>query len=85
MRQVRPGCRHSHEGQVQRIYDYRMKATTPLELQNTAMVMVGQELGLRASDVTNLKLLDINWKSRQISIIQQKTRTAIVSQVKGRD
>ena len=60
------------EGQVQRIHDYRMKATTPLELRNTAMVMVGLELGLRASDVTNLKLSDINWKSRQISIIQQK-------------
>lgn len=65
------------EGQVQRIHDYRMKATTPLELRNTAMVMVGLELGLRASDVTNLKLSDINWKSRQISIIQQKTKTAI--------
>lgn len=63
--------------QVRRIYDYRTQTGTPLEMRNAAMVMVGLELGLRASDVVNLKLSDINWKSRQISILQQKTKAAV--------
>lgn len=63
--------------QVRRIYDYRAQTGTPLEMRNAAMVMAGLELGLRASDVVNLKLSDINWKSRQISILQAKTKTAI--------
>ena len=33
--------------------------------------------GLRVSDVTNLKLSDINWNTNTISIIQQKTKNVL--------
>lgn len=39
--------------------------------------MTGLRLGLRSSDVVNLKLADINWKNKTIFIIQQKTRASI--------
>ena len=41
------------------------------------MVMVGIRMGLRASDVINLKFKDIDWTNRSISIIQEKTKTSL--------
>ena len=41
------------------------------------MVMTGIRMGLRASDVINLKLTDIDWRQRSISIIQEKTKTPL--------
>lgn len=63
--------------QIRRITEYRQKHNSPMELRNIAMVMLGLKMGLRASDVTNLKLCDISWKQKQISIIQQKTQVQI--------
>lgn len=63
--------------EVQAIYDYRKTHSSPIELRNIAMVMVGLKTGLRASDVVNLKLTDIDWKKHQICIVQQKTHADI--------
>lgn len=63
--------------QIQRIHEYRKTAATPMELRTAAMVTTGLELGLRASDVIQLKLKDIDWKNRKVSIIQQKTGNAV--------
>ena len=38
-----------------------------MELRNAAIVMVGLRMGLRASDITGMKLSDISWKERTIS------------------
>jgi len=35
--------------------------------------MLGLRMGLRASDISNLKLTDISWKEGSISLLQQKT------------
>jgi site-specific recombinase XerD len=63
--------------QISRVNDYRLSQKDPIELRNSAMVMVGLRMGLRASDVVNLMFDDIDWKKRQITIIQQKTQTQI--------
>ena len=42
------------------------------------MLMLGLRLGFRASDVVNLKIEDIDWKQRRISIIQEKTKHPLV-------
>jgi site-specific recombinase XerD len=63
------------DDQISIINDYRLSHRRPIELRNTAMVMVGLRMGLRASDVVNLKLSDIDWKTRKIDIVQQKTQT----------
>jgi len=41
--------------------------------RNYAMVLLCSRLGLRVSDVANLKFSDIDWESSRISIIQYKT------------
>lgn len=38
-----------------------------------AMVMLAANLGLRIGDIRDLKLTDIDWRNRQLSIVQGKT------------
>jgi integrase len=38
-------------------------------------------MGLRSSDIANLKLTDISWKDRSISLIQQKTGVHLKSPI----
>lgn len=40
---------------------------------NLAIILLGSELGLRASDIINLKLTDIDWVKKELHIQQQKT------------
>lgn len=37
------------------------------------MLLLGLKMGLRASDIVNLKFPDIDWKESTISLIQEKT------------
>jgi site-specific recombinase XerD len=59
--------------QIDAIYTFRQKVNRPIELRNASIIMLGLRMGLRASDIANLKLTDISWKESSISIIQQKT------------
>ena len=43
-----------------------------------AVMILGAELGLRACDVANLKLTDINWTNGEIRLRQSKTGNTIV-------
>jgi integrase/recombinase XerD len=52
----------------------RMDRTTPLGLRDYAVILIAATYGLRASDVANLTLDDIDWSDRTIKIIQCKTR-----------
>jgi site-specific recombinase XerD len=63
------------------LYDYRKNAKSPLELRNAAMIMIGMRMGLRASDIVNMKIDDIDWDKRKLSIIQIKTKKAITLHV----
>lgn len=65
------------EDAVTKIYEYREKAASPLELRDTAMVMLGLRMGIRSIDILHLQISDFNWKSRTVSFVQQKTRKAI--------
>lgn len=64
--------------EIQMIYDYRDKAATPLQLRDSAILMLGLLMGLRRIDVVNLRLSDIDWKKQTISITQQKTYRPLV-------
>jgi len=61
------------DNQIDAIYTFRQNVTRPIELRNAAIIMLGLRMGLRASDISNLKLTDISWKDSSISFIQQKT------------
>lgn len=45
----------------------------PCELRQSAMVLLGLRMGLRASDIVNLKFADIDWAKQTVSIVQTKT------------
>jgi len=47
------------------------------ERRDYAMLLLAARLGLRSSDIINLKFENINWEKSEISIIQQKTKKAL--------
>jgi site-specific recombinase XerD/glycosyltransferase involved in cell wall biosynthesis len=61
------------DSQIDAIYTFRQNVDRPIKLRNAAIIMLGLRMGLRASDISNLKLADISWKEGSISFIQQKT------------
>jgi integrase len=61
------------QNQSDAIYLFRSTSEDPLELRNTAIIMLGLRMGLRASDIAGLKLRDISFEHKRISIVQQKT------------
>ena len=62
---------------AEKIYEYREKASTPIELRDTAMVMLGLRMGIRGADILKLQVNDFDWKNKTVSFIQQKTGKAI--------
>ena len=61
------------DSQIDAIYTFRQNACCPIELRNLSIIMLGLRMGLRASDISNLKLTDISWKESSISLLQRKT------------
>jgi len=59
--------------QVDTIRTFSEKSSSPSELRSAAMAILALRIGLRSVDICNLCLSDISWKSRTISIVQQKT------------
>ncbi len=47
---------------------------TAVGKRDYAMMLLSAQTGLRACDVVNLKREDIDWRAREICIVQQKTR-----------
>ena len=56
------------------IYRYKKTANNAMKLRDTAIIMLGLRMGLRASDISKLKLGDISWEQGVISVRQQKTK-----------
>ena len=56
----------------------KTSASTPRELRDIAMVMLGLRMGLRPTDVVSIRLKDVSWADRTISVVQQKTGHPIV-------
>lgn len=65
------------EEQVQRIYEFRKNHKAPIELRDSAIVLLGLRMGFRSCDILELRFPDIDWKNRQISIVMKKTKTQI--------
>jgi integrase len=59
--------------ELKAIYDFLDRAESGIQLRDAAMIILGLRMGIRASDVTGLKLSDISWEKATISIRQQKT------------
>ena len=49
----------------------------PLTLREKAMLLLGLKMGLRGSDITGLKIDDINWDEASIRFVQKKTSVEV--------
>lgn len=45
-----------------------------VEIRDYAIILIAARLGLRLSDILNIKLKDLNWKDYKINVIQPKTK-----------
>jgi site-specific recombinase XerD len=63
--------------EIKEIYDYNASASSPLELRRSVMLLMGLCMGMRETDIVNLKLSDINWKNASVHFIQQKTKVEL--------
>ena len=45
-----------------------------VEIRDYAIIIIAARLGLRISDILNIKLKDIDWKNCKLSVIQPKTK-----------
>jgi integrase len=52
----------------------RIDRSTPLGSRDYAVLLLAATYGMRASDVANLTLADVDWRERKIQIVQCKTR-----------
>lgn len=65
------------EDEKKQVRLHREKSSSPLELRDAAILEIGLKMGFRGKDIVNLKLSDIDWKSRTIRLIQGKTGVGI--------
>jgi site-specific recombinase XerD len=61
------------EEEIEQARTYIMEAKTPIQLRDSAIFLLGVDMGLRGSDIVSLKLEDIDWKNECIRFQQQKT------------
>lgn len=47
--------------------------SNPIGKRNYALLLLATRLGMRASDIANLKIVDIDWRKNEMTIIQYKT------------
>ncbi len=57
--------------------NYIANATTPIQLQDSAVILLGTEMGIRGCDIVRLKISDISFKDKTIRFIQDKTDVEI--------
>ena len=63
--------------ELQRVKD-SIDLGNPTGKRDYAIVMLVASTGLRAGDIINLKLSDINWEKKEISVVQNKTTKPLV-------
>jgi site-specific recombinase XerD len=52
---------------------YITKAQSPVELRDSAIFLLGAEMGIRGCDIIRLKLSDVDWRAGTIRFCQDKT------------
>lgn len=63
--------------ELSHIRSYIAEASTPIQLQDSAVMLLGTEMGIRGCDIVRLKISDINFKNGAIRFIQDKTGVEI--------
>lgn len=61
------------DAELNDIRSYIANASTPLQLQDSAVILLGTEMGIRGCDIAHLKISDINFKTKTVCFVQDKT------------
>ncbi len=61
------------DDEILAIKDYVAHASTPLEIRDSAIILLGCDMGVRGCDIAALKLTDIDWRKQCIRFRQDKT------------
>ncbi len=64
--------------EIQKIRQYVDSARTPTEIRDSAIILLGCDMGIRGCDIVNLTLSDIDWKRQCIRFRQDKTDVDIL-------
>lgn len=59
--------------EVETIREFIGHAVRGLDIRDSAVMLLGTEMGMRGSDIAALKMQDIDWKNRAIRFCQKKT------------
>ncbi len=66
------------DNEVQMIWGRQNSDASPIYIRDYAIVCLGLGMGMRSSDIVNLRFGDIDWNKQCIHFIQQKTGKAVV-------
>ena len=61
------------EEELSEMREAHANCTTPMQLRNKAIVLLGTKMGIRASDIVRIQVKDINWDEQTITFVQKKT------------
>lgn len=64
------------ESELLRIFS-QIDRSTDKGRRDYAIFLISLRIGLRTSDISRLRLIDINWKEKTVRVIQKKTKTAV--------
>jgi site-specific recombinase XerD len=70
------------QDEIRRIVEV-IDSSTPTGMRDKAILLLAFETGLRAIDITKLKLSDIEWKNAEMCVAQSKTKAPIVLTLNG--
>lgn len=65
------------EKEMEELTEQLNKEDSRLSLRKKAILLLGLKMGLRASDVTNLSVDDVNWADASIRFVQKKTSVEV--------
>ena len=60
------------------IKEKQSSSSTPMELRDKAMMLLGMKMGLRASDIVSIRFRDIDWDVQTLRVLQVKTSHEIL-------
>ena len=64
-----------NETEINCLQSYIRAAETATEIRDSAILLLGTEMGMRGCDIANLSLCDIDWHNQCIRFCQKKTDT----------
>lgn len=66
------------DDEIRAIREYTSNARTPIEIRDSAMILLGCDMGMRGCDIARLKFTDIDWRNQSIRFMQDKTDAEVI-------